>query len=124
MGADSLSEALMTWSLTAAFEKPVCPTQGCVCSRTDSSIGTHMLAGEARKQMCLWCASDAIQAVFKQPDEAAVFSEATDPSFASAGSQTCGLFMLKDRQHNSSIKVHQTDTLTPVIPSCGACDAT
>lgn len=79
VGADSLSEALMSRSLSAEFEKPVCPTQGRVGSRTDSSIGTQMLAGEARKQMCLWCASDAIQAMFKQPDGAAVFSEPTDP---------------------------------------------
>lgn len=106
----------MTWSSTAEFEKSVCPTQGPVCSGIDSSIGTQMLAGEARKQLCLWCASDAIQAMFKHPDGAA---------FASVRSQTRGLFMLKDRQHYySSIKVHQTDTLTPVIPSCGACDAT
>lgn len=82
------------------------------------------MAGEARKQMYLWCASEAIQAVFKHADGAAVFSEPNDPPFASVRSQTRGLFMLKDRQHNSSIKVHQTDTLTPVIPSCGVCDAT
>lgn len=80
-----------------------------------------MLAGEARKQMCLWCASDA---TFKHPDGAAVPSEPTDPPFASVRSQTRALFMIKDRQHNSSIKVHQADTLTPVIPSCGVCDAT
>lgn len=94
--------------------------------RIDSTTETQMLAKEARKQMCLWSASasDAIQPCSNIQTGLLCSHDQLTLPFASVGSQTCGLFMLKDRQHNSSIKVQQTDTLTPVIPSCGVYDAT